>query len=262
MHVFPSSGSTAVSLPQRLTQAVVAGLGLQAIYNGVATEAARHGGGYQTEAGHAFRASVLPRLIRCIDQVGASSLPPERLMAHCLSNGAATVCRDSSDLGCATVARRGLMNDDTRLAAGLKPNVPLDVVVGEIRQRFSHSGPFEQAMDALAEAVAERIIDGGESYEVPYTRENLRALLEENNEKFFSALLKQGAELNQAARTIAGRVFVLQPEWLDEARLERFSSWLDKQYPSSAATVLSTRQLDRVLGDLAAYMNKNHRSGG
>jgi len=214
-----------------------------------------HGGGYITEAGSRFRSDVQPRLAQCVDTEGASMLPSERVLAHCLARMAASECRESRDPHCRTVLERTVGAAGDRDVSSTTPleAEPAQAMVGK---RFRNSDAFQESMDALASVIRARTGGGMSGIDgLPFTADNLRALIDDHDRVFLQQLSERGVALHDALQDIAGRVFLLQPELMDEALLAAFNDWLPDHYPASADVPLTDAQLNHLLVRLADWLN-------
>lgn len=247
---FPSS-------PLRLLTAAAGGLAcLQGITNGAALPA-RTGGPYGTEAGLTFKHDVLPGLQGCINGHGMVALPAERVIAGCLAQTAGEVCSAGDDPGCATVAGRSLVvaGDDS---AALVPSRSRRIMAHSIGQRALLDEPNIERMQQLVPVVQRRM---GSTFEVgalPFTADNLRALIDERNDAYLDTLCSAGMHLHATAAKIADELFQWQPEVMDAQRRADFAVWLDAHYPKPGATRMSPEQLTRILKDLAAFLNATY----
>lgn len=238
-----------------LAKAATVGLFIQSIANASMASVQRHGGGYMTEAGALFRGSVQPQLLTCIDALGAGTLPPERVIAHCLTRSSVALCDAGEDAYCHTSVARSMPKDGVQSPP---PSSSGAQASAELRARFVDSEIFEASMRPMVEVIEARSGGGFDSDELPYTKENLRALIVDQDDAFLQTLTRAGASLHRAAVDIVERAFRLQPDLIDAARLSGFRSWLDSAYPENADGPLTDHQLNRILADLAAWLNGVH----
>jgi len=247
-----------LSSPSRLLTAAAGGLAcLQGITNGSALPAARTGGPYGTEAALTFKHDVLPRLHGCINQQGMAALPAERVIAGCLAQLAGEVCSAGDDPGCATVAGRSLVvaGDDS---AALVPSRSRRIMGHGIRQRALLDEANIERMQELVPVIQRRMGSTFEAGALPFTADNLRALIDERNDAYLDTLCSAGMHLHATAAKIADELFQWQPEVMDAQRRADFAVWLDEHYPKPGATRMSPEQLTRILKDLAAFLNATY----
>ncbi len=246
-----------LSSPSRLLTGATGWLAcLQGITNGAALPAYT-GGPYGTEAALTFTYDVLPRLQGCINRQDMTALPAERVIAGCLAQTAGEVCSAGDDLGCQTVAGRSLAVAGDG-SAELTPSSPWKAMGHSIRQRTLLDEASIERMQELVPVIQRRMGSTFEAGALPFTADNLRALIDERDDAYLETLRSAGMHLHDAAARIADELFQWQPEMVDAQRRATFAAWLDVNYPKSGAKHMSPQQLTRILKDLAAFLNATH----
>lgn len=247
------------SLFTRAAQGLTRVLALQGVANAGLDAPMRHGGGYTTEAYALYAAEVSVPLARCVSRYGASPLPAERIVAHCLARQAQQVCAGGTDDACTTVALRSLDAGCREPQDLVSPDRSVSQVRKDLLDRFVDSAQFEASMDRLEATIRRRTgeVPGDRAHR--YTQARLLALVDEKGDDFNEQVRIEGQRLNRDMHQIACERYQLEPESLDRARLERIVRAVDRHYPSAENGTMTHAQHGNVLADLAWYMNGERR---
>lgn len=248
------------SLFTRAARGLTRVLALQGVANAGPAAPMRHGGGYTTEADALYAAEVSVPLARCVSRYGASPLPAERVVAHCLARQAQQVCAGGTDEACTTVALRSLDPGCREPQDLASPGRSLRQVRTDLLERFVDSAQFEASMDRLQATIRRRTgeVPGDPAHR--YTQARLLALMDENGDDFNEQVRIEGQHLNRDMHQIACERFQIEPESLDRARLAQVERAVDRRYPSAESGTMSRAQQGNVLADLARHMNGERRA--
>lgn len=204
-----------------------------------------------------------PELDACLGRVGAGDRPAARVLAHCYGTQARKACLDGVDPYCLMTLQRSIEGQD----GAEIPEVEAQHANGafhRLEQQHLQSEYYTLAMQALVGSMEKQcgcILATRDDY----TPAELRTMLEGSVEDPLEILGVAGKALHEGIRGLADDMYQRDPDWLDRTGRQRFQEWLDSEipdisHPDHSDADLSERQVQRMLHELARYLNHRARA--